>query len=119
VVSVADPVPGFGAFLTPWTRDTFFLDPGYQILDPQPIFFETSLRENFWGKSSVTDPHHFDADPDSTHHPDADPVLDPAYHFDADPDPDFYLMRMRIRMRIQVRIMMGVHADPDPDTQLW
>jgi hypothetical protein len=86
------------------------------------------------------DPHHVDADPDSTYHPvadldstfhpdadpdldpsfqikaqsiekvlkyshipyilacplqiDADPVLDPAYHFDADPDSDFYLMRI-------------------------
>jgi len=28
-------------------------------------------------KSSVADPHHFDADPD------------PAFHFDADPDPAF------------------------------
>jgi hypothetical protein len=45
---------------------------------------------------------------------DADPVLDPAYHFDADPDPDFYLMRMRIqatkmmriRVRMQIRILM-------------
>jgi hypothetical protein len=27
---------------------------------------------------------------------DADPVPDPAYHFDADPDPDFYLMRIQI-----------------------
>jgi hypothetical protein len=32
------------------------------------------------------DPHHLDADPDSTYHPDADP--------DADPDSDFYLMRI-------------------------
>jgi hypothetical protein len=38
---------------------------------------------------------------------DADPVPDPAYHFDADPDadPDFYLMRMRI----QVTKMMRIH----------
>ncbi len=33
-------------------------------------------------KSSITDPHHFDADPD------ADPDPDPACLFDADPDPD-------------------------------
>jgi hypothetical protein len=32
------------------------------------------------------DPHHFDADPDSTCHPDANP----------DPDSDFYLMRIRM-----------------------
>jgi hypothetical protein len=34
------------------------------------------------------DPHHFDADPDSTNYPDANP--------DADPDSYFYLMRIRI-----------------------
>jgi hypothetical protein len=32
------------------------------------------------------DPHHVDADPDSTYHPDANP--DPTFHPDADPDPD-------------------------------
>jgi hypothetical protein len=35
---------------------------------------------------------------------DADPVPDPAHHFDA--DPDFYLMRMRI----QVTKIMLIHA---------
>jgi hypothetical protein len=30
------------------------------------------------------DPHHFDADPGSTYHPDAD--------LDADPGPDFYFL---------------------------
>ncbi len=35
----------------------------------------------------VSDPHHLDADPDSTYHPDADP--DPAFHFDVDAYPDF------------------------------
>ncbi len=36
----------------------------------------------------------------------ADPVLDPAYHFDADPDanPDFYLMAMRIQVTKMMRI---------------
>jgi hypothetical protein len=36
------------------------------------------------------DPHHFDADPDLTYHPDADPDADPDpnFHPDADPDPD-------------------------------
>jgi hypothetical protein len=46
---------------------------------------------------SVVDPHHFDADSDSTYHPDADPdpyfqikaqSPDPAYHFDVDPNAD-------------------------------
>jgi hypothetical protein len=36
----------------------------------------------------VDDPHHFDADPDSTDHPDADP--DSNFLFDADPDPTFH-----------------------------
>jgi hypothetical protein len=35
---------------------------------------------------SVVDPHHFDAHPDSTYHPDAD----------ADPDSGLYLIRIRI-----------------------
>jgi hypothetical protein len=41
------------------------------------------------------DPHHVDADPDTTYHPDADPDSDffyadpyPTFHFDADPDAD-------------------------------
>ncbi len=36
--------------------------------------------------SGVVDPHHLDADPDSTNHPDADP--DQTFHPDADADPD-------------------------------
>jgi hypothetical protein len=36
---------------------------------------------------SVVDPHHVDANPDSTYHPYVDP--------DADLDSDFYLMRIR------------------------
>jgi hypothetical protein len=39
---------------------------------------------------SVVDPHHFNADPDSTYQPDAD--------LDANPDSGFYLMRIRIRV---------------------
>ncbi len=38
--------------------------------------------------TSVVVPHHFDADPDSTFHPDTDP----------DPDFAFYLMRIRIQI---------------------
>jgi hypothetical protein len=37
-------------------------------------------------RSSVVDPHHVDADPDSTYHPDADPDADPGYQND-DPEP--------------------------------
>ncbi len=43
---------------------------------------------------SAVDPHHFDVDLDSTHHPDADPDADPdgdpesIYHPDVDPDAD-------------------------------
>jgi hypothetical protein len=44
------------------------------------------------GQTSVVDPHHFDADPDSTYDP------------DADPNSDFYLMW--IRMRIHIRIFI-------------
>jgi hypothetical protein len=47
-------------------------------------------------------PHHFDPDPDSTHHPDADPGA------------DWDLMRMRIR--IKVPKMIRIHADPNPQT---
>jgi hypothetical protein len=37
-------------------------------------------------------PHHVDADPDSTYHPDADPDADPDsdFLFDADPDSTFH-----------------------------
>ncbi len=41
-------------------------------------------------RGSVVDPHHVDADTDSTYHPDADP----------DSDSDFYLIRIRIRIFI-------------------
>jgi hypothetical protein len=48
---------------------------------PYPIFL-----------TIVVDPHHGDAEPDSTYHPDpgpaADPYTDPTFHPDADPDPD-------------------------------
>ncbi len=40
-----------------------------------------SDKEKFMQVISVADPHHLDADPDSTFHPDADP--------DPDPDPSF------------------------------
>ncbi len=59
------------------------------------------------------DPHHLDADLDTTCHP------------DKDPDSDFYFMRIWIRirlfnlMRIQVIKMMQIHADPEPDPQRW
>jgi hypothetical protein len=46
------------------------------------------------------DPHHFNADPDSTYHP------------VADPDPDFYLIRIRIRLFTLIQI------DLDPSCQI-
>jgi hypothetical protein len=33
------------------------------------------------GAGSVVDPHHLDEDPDSTHHPEADPEADLDYIF--------------------------------------
>jgi hypothetical protein len=42
---------------------------------------------------SVVDPHHIDADPDSTYHPDADPDVNPDSDlFDADADPSFKIL---------------------------
>ncbi len=64
-------------------------------MDPDPHQTVISLQE-----TCVADPHHFDADQDSTYHPDADPDANPdydflfdaypglAFHPDADPDPD-------------------------------
>jgi hypothetical protein len=43
-------------------------------------------------RASVVDPHHLNADPYSTYHPDADP--------DADPESEFCLMGIRIRLFI-------------------
>ncbi len=39
-ISVADPDPGSGTFLTPGSgiRNRFFPDPGSRIPDPKPIF---------------------------------------------------------------------------------
>jgi hypothetical protein len=59
--------------------------------------------------TSVVDPHHLDADPDSTFHPDADPDYDflfdtdPVHTFypDEDPDPTFH---------------PDADQNPDPDT---
>jgi hypothetical protein len=50
------------------------------------------------------DPHHFDADPDLTYHPDAD--RDSVIY--ADPVPNFYLMRMRIQIRIRLFTLMRI-----------
>jgi hypothetical protein len=51
------------------------------------------------------DPHHIDADPDSTYYP------------DADPDSDFYLMRIRIRIQLFYPDADPV-PDPDPSFQI-
>ncbi len=48
---------------------------------------------------------------------DADPVPDPAYHFDADPDPDFYLMRSGSGFLFDADADPGYQNDADPDTQ--
>ncbi len=45
----------------------------------------TQRRKDVAVTTSVADPQHVDADPDSACHFDADP--DPTFHFDADPDP--------------------------------
>ncbi len=44
------------------------------------------------------DPHHIDADPDSTYHPDADP--DPTFHPDADPDTDTSLKKAQTLKKV-------------------
>ncbi len=55
-----------------------------------------SLLPIYQGSASAVDPHHVDADPDSTYHPDSD--LDSDFLFDAAPNPTF-------------------HPDADPDSQ--
>jgi hypothetical protein len=58
------------------------------------------------GSYSVVEPHHLDADPDLTYHPDADPDADPYSDLlfdvdpDADPDPTFHTVRIQIRIQI-------------------
>ncbi len=49
VISVADPDPGSGAFLTPGSgiRNRFFPDPGSRIPDPKTIFLR-AFRQFFW-----------------------------------------------------------------------
>jgi hypothetical protein len=86
--------------------------------------------------TSVVDPHHLDADPDLTYHPDADPdsdfflmrvrifVEEDAYP-DADLDPDFYFlygsgfyfMQIRIRADPDCQSDADPEQDADPDPQ--
>ncbi len=47
-ISVADPDPGSGAFLTPGSRIGFFPDPDLGSRIPNPYFWE--LSDNFLGK---------------------------------------------------------------------
>ncbi len=44
--------PGSGTLLTPGSWIGFISDPGSPIPDPQPIFFDLSVK-NFWDKSST------------------------------------------------------------------
>jgi hypothetical protein len=67
------------------------------------------------------DPHHFDADPDQTYHPDADPdaepdsdfifdvdlVADPTFH----PDPSFKEKAGALSKNAKI----GSYSIPDPD----
>jgi hypothetical protein len=74
---------------------------------PEFVLLSLLCHALIFNNYSVVDPHHFDADPDSTFDP------------DEDPDSDFYLMRIRIqlitlmwiwylmRMRIQVTKLCG------------
>ncbi len=50
----------------------------------------------------VVDPHHIDADLNSTYLLDVDP--------DADPDSEFYLMRIRIQLFTMMRIRIQILA---------
>jgi hypothetical protein len=63
---------------------------------------------------SVVDPHHFDADPDPTFHPVADP--------DADPDPSFQMKAQILEKELKkahIPYILACHlqidSDPDPD----
>jgi hypothetical protein len=56
-------------------------------------------QDRIMKKTSVVDPNYFDADPDSTYHPDADPDPDPSFQIKAQ-TLDFYFMRIRMRIWI-------------------
>jgi hypothetical protein len=74
--------------------------------NPKPCRLPTRLDDSLIKRialGSVVDPHHVDADPDSTYHP------------DADPDSDFYLMWIRIRLLLDVDPYPTFHSDADPD----
>jgi hypothetical protein len=49
-------------------------------------------------RNHIVDAHHFDAYPDSTYHP------------DADPDADFYYYLMRNRIQLFTRIQIQIQA---------
>jgi hypothetical protein len=61
--------------------------------------------------SSVVDPHHLDADQDSTDHPDADPEL--TFHPDADPDPSIK-KRLKKRLKKVLKLVHTVHFGLPP-----
>ncbi len=93
---------GILSWLVPWTLPARTIDlcPALAAL-VSPIQNITFLTVHFFtllvpvaqqpGQAGrVVDPHHLDADPDSTYHP------------DADPNSNLYLMRMRIRIFIGI-----------------
>jgi hypothetical protein len=80
-----DPDPEYGSGST----DPIESDPiQIRIRNPGQSTTQRKLEESVLlyfcsMENSVVDPHHVDADPDSTYHPNADP--------DADPDSDFFI----------------------------
>ncbi len=79
---------------------------GVLLLPPLGPRGETHSLCGGGGGGGVEDPHHLDADPDSTDHPDADS--------EANPNSNFYFMRIRIRFFTLMRIW-----DPDPDPNFF
>jgi hypothetical protein len=80
-------------------------------------------------QTSVADPHHYDAHPNTDSHPACDFDADPTFHFDSDPDPNpvpsfqsaqigfhsFWLVIgkfMRIRMQLIALMRMRIRILP-------
>ncbi len=50
---------------------------------------KVKLAKIIYSLSGVLDPHHFDANSDTSFHTDAD--ADPTFNFDVDPDPTYHM----------------------------